>query len=121
MKNVLLASVAFVFVAATTSFAAAPVENRVMPTVKPITSDMQMLADNDGDGGGSDDSADHDSNDDHGGSGNDDGADHDSNDDDGGTAAGNDDHDAEDGDDDGAAKRVKKPKSLMGKKIKSNG
>jgi hypothetical protein len=122
MKNMLLASVAFVFVAATTSFAAAPVENRATPTVKPIYSGLQMLADNNGDGGGgNDDGADHDSNDDHGGGGNDDGADHDSNDDHGGTAAGNDEHDAEDGDDEGAVKRVKKPKSLMRKKIKSNG
>jgi hypothetical protein len=113
MKNVILASVAFVFVAAATSFAAAPIENQATPTARLIHNNLQMLADNDGDDGGAGD--------DNGGGGNDDGADHDSNDDHAGTAAGNDDHDAEDGDDEGAAKRVKKPKSLMGKKIKSNG
>ncbi len=111
MKNVLLASVAFVFVAATTSFAATPVENQATPTAKPFYHGLQMLADNDGEG---------DSGDDNDGGGNDDGAGHDSNDD-SGAAAGNDDHNAEDSDDDGAAKRKKKPKSLMGKKTKSNG
>jgi hypothetical protein len=115
MKNVLLASVALVFVAATTSLAATPNENLATPTAKPIYNGLQMLADNDGDG---------DSGDDNDSGGNDDGADHDSNDDNGGAAAGNDDHDADDADDaddDNAAKRVKKQKSMMGKKIKSNG
>jgi hypothetical protein len=88
MKNVLLASVALVFVAATTSFAATPIENQATPRAKPIYNGLQMLADNDGDGGGNsgsggDDGADHDSGDDHGGSSdNDDSDDNDDNDND---------------------------------------
>ena len=70
MKNVLLVSVAFVFVAATTSFAATSVDNQLFPAAKSAQNTLQMLADNDSDGGdnsGSNDSADNDSNDDHGG------------------------------------------------------
>jgi hypothetical protein len=94
MKNLLLASATFMFVAATTSFAAPSIENQLFPAANPVQHGFQMLADNDGDGGG-----------DNGGSGGsggsgggDDGADHESNDDHGG-ASNNDDND-DDGDED---------------------
>lgn len=70
MKNILLASVAFVLVAATASFAAAPIGNA--PSAPALNAVLQMLADNDSSGnsggGGGDDSAGQDSGDDHGGS-----------------------------------------------------
>jgi hypothetical protein len=88
MKNMLLASVAFVLVSATASLATSPSDAQAFPSFKPAAHGMLMLADSDGDGGGGDD---------HGGGGGDDGADHDSNDDHGG--ANSNDHDDDDGDD----------------------
>jgi hypothetical protein len=70
MRTILLTSVALIFVAATSSFAAVSTENQVFPAAKSIHTGMQMLADGDGDGGGKggggDDSAD-DGGDDRGG------------------------------------------------------
>lgn len=83
MKNILLASVAFVLVAATASFAAAPIGNA--PSAPALNAVLQMLADNDSSGnsggGGGDDSAGQDSGDDHGGSSSPDGSDDDGDDD----------------------------------------
>ena len=101
MKNILLASVAFVLVAATSSFASTPGGNPASPMVTSADIGLQMLADkgssgnsgsgggnsgsgggNSGSGGGGDDGDDHDSGDDHGGaSGDDDDNDDNSNDD----------------------------------------
>lgn len=106
MKNMLFASVALLFATTATGFAATPAENLAGSNVQANNIVLQMLADNDGEGGGGDDN---------GGGGSDDGASHDSNDDHGGNSASNDDNDDNDGDDDGAANRVKKPASLMGK------
>jgi hypothetical protein len=80
MKNLLLTSVAFVCVALTPAFSASTKENTGLVNADSSNIVLQMLADNDGSGGG-DDGADHDSNDDHGGaSGNDDDGDDDKSD-----------------------------------------
>jgi hypothetical protein len=105
MKNVLLASVALVFVAATAGFAATPNEFQIFPTATSDHNDLQMLADNDGGSGG----------------GKDDGADHDSNDDNGSSASNDDSADDNDDDDGGAANNVKKPESLKGQKVRVPG
>lgn len=107
MKNVLLTSVALVFVAATAGFAAIPNEFQIFPTATSAHNDLQMLADNDGDGGS--------------GGGKDDGADHDSNDDNGSSASNDDSDDDNDNEDGGAANTVKKPESLKGPKVRVPG
>jgi hypothetical protein len=110
MKNVLLTSVALVFVAATSSFAATLSENSAKPKVQLTHSSLQMVADNDG---GSDD---------HDGSGksDNDGAGKDSNDD-SGSAVRNDDKEDNDGVDDSAADEIKKPARLLIKPIRIPG
>jgi hypothetical protein len=104
MKNLLLTSVALIFVSTSGAFATTNSEHSVYPTMEPTPMNLDLMADkgggNSGSGGGNDGGnhgADHDSGDDHGGaSGNDD------NDND-------DDADDNDNDDDNASGR-KKPR-----------